>query len=130
QQLDQVLRASGGEFTDHDLVRMAMYFGVSGPALSLRLVALRQMPRAIHDRFWRTAGTFKRQAKLLGYAVEDQEPIWERPVVLPRRFRYLALKAYEREIISISKLAELLREDSHTLRQQLDSASGAQTSPS
>jgi len=57
-----------------------------------------------------------------GYEVEDPPSFWEAPVILPKRFRYLALKAYEREIISASKLAELLREDLFELRSKLEAA--------
>jgi Zn-dependent peptidase ImmA (M78 family) len=119
--LERSLRASGGQFTDHDLVHLAMQFGVSGSALSLRLVSLRRLTRAIHDRYWKQLeSSFNALAEMLGYAVED--PAGEAPVILPKRFRYLALKAYEREIISVSKLAELLRENVFELRGKLEAA--------
>jgi Zn-dependent peptidase ImmA (M78 family) len=121
-QLERTLRASAGQFTDEDLVHLAMHFGVSGQAMSLRLVSLRKLPRSVHDGYWRQASTFKALAEMLGYQVEDPPSFWEAPVILPRRFRYLALKAYERAIISVSKLAELLREDVFELRDKLGRA--------
>ena len=59
-------------------------------------------------------------AGALGYEVEDPAGFWEAPVILPKRFRYLALKAYERGIVSVSKLAELLRENVFELRGKLE----------
>jgi Zn-dependent peptidase ImmA (M78 family)/DNA-binding XRE family transcriptional regulator len=119
-QLERALRASGGQFTDEDLVRLAMHFGVSGQAMSLRLVALRTLARSVHDEYWKRASSFKALAEMLGYQVEDPPTFWEAPVILPKRYRYLAFKAYEREIISVSKLAELLREDLFEVRGKLE----------
>ncbi len=120
EQLDRTMRASHGRFTDHDLVHLAMHFGVSGQAMSLRLVVLRKMPRTAHETVWlERASTFKAMAERLGYEFEEPPEIWNRPG-LPKRFRYLAWKAYELEIISVSKLAELLREDMFELRARLE----------
>lgn len=119
-QLERILRTSGGQFTDEDLVRMALHFGVSGQAASLRLVGLRRLSRQVREQYWHQASTFKALAEMLGYTVEDPTSFWERPVVLPKRYRYLAFKAYEREIISAAKLAEFLREDVFELRAKLE----------
>ena len=121
-QLERIMRASKGQFTDQDLVHLAMHFGVSGQALSLRLVSLRKLPRATHEDYWKKrARTFKALAEMLGYKMDEQRTSWETPV-LPRRFRYLALTAFHREIVSVSKLAELLREDVFELRAKLRNA--------
>jgi Zn-dependent peptidase ImmA (M78 family) len=120
EQLDRTLRASHGHFTDHDLVHLATHFGVSGQAMSLRLVALRKMPRAAHEAFWKKRdSSFKLMAARLGYSFDESDD-WSRPG-LPKRFRYLAWNAYELEIISVAKLAELLREDVFELRGRLES---------
>lgn len=116
-QLEQVLGA-GGEFTAVDLVHLAMHFGVSGQAVSRRLVALRQLPRHVHEEFWAKHRTFKDLAEALGYQVE-----WSLNTILPARFRYLAAKAYREERISLGKLAELLGEDYLELRRKLASTS-------
>ncbi|MBI2939255.1 MAG: ImmA/IrrE family metallo-endopeptidase [Chloroflexi bacterium] len=114
-QLETVLAANNGQFTDFDLVHLAMQFGVSGQTMSWRLVALRKLPRRVHEEYWKRRGTFKDLAQALGYEVEDGylEP------VLPARFRYLAIKAYEEARISLAKLAELLRVSYHGLHEKL-----------
>ncbi len=113
-QLERVLGTSNGQFTDFDLVHLAMQFGVSGQAMSSRLVSLRKMPRHVHEEYWK-GRTFKGLAQALGYNVED----WSQDAVLPPRFRYLALKAYDEGQISLAKLAELLRENYYELRERL-----------
>jgi Zn-dependent peptidase ImmA (M78 family)/DNA-binding XRE family transcriptional regulator len=123
RQLDLVLRANAGRFTDFDLVHLAMHFGVSGQAMTLRLVSLRRMPREIYDEYWRTR-KFDALARVLGYDVSDPAGFWERRVILPPRFRYLAMRAYEDEEISLAKLAELLREDYHDLHARMRDAVG------
>ena len=114
--LDRILRASAGQFTDYDLVHLAMQFGVSGQAMSLRLVTLRRMPRQIHRDYW-SHTTFKSIAEELGYEVEEED--WRPGPILPPRFRYLAMTAYKEGFISLSKLAELLRENFYELRDRL-----------
>jgi Zn-dependent peptidase ImmA (M78 family) len=120
EQLERTMRARAGKFTDEDLVHLAMHFGVSGQAMSLRLVSLGKLPRSAHDQYWKQAESFKALAGMLGYEIENSEAFWGAPVILPKRFRYLALKAYQRDIISVSKLAELLREDIFELRGKLE----------
>ena len=122
-QLDLVLRANAGRFTDFDLVHLAMRFGVSGQALTNRLVALRKVSRNLYDEYWIKGGRkFNTLASMLGYDVDDPPGFWERPAILPTRYRYLAMRAYEDELISLAKLAELLREDQYDLREQLETA--------
>lgn len=113
-QLERMLGASNGQFTDFDLVHLAMRFGISGQAMSSRLISLRKMPRHVHEDYWKSR-SFKSLAQALGYEVED----WGREVVLPPRYRYLALKAYDEGQISLAKLAELLRENYYELRKRL-----------
>jgi Zn-dependent peptidase ImmA (M78 family) len=119
--VDRAMQARGGDFTDHDLVHLAMHFGVSGQAMSLRLVSLGRMPRRVHDDLWQGT-TFKALAQMLGYRVGDPDAFYDASVILPPRFRYLAFRAYRDGIISLSKLAELLREDPFELRSRLESA--------
>lgn len=116
-QVELVLRASSGRFTDFDLVHLAMHFGVSGQAMSTRLVTLRKLPRETYQEYWTRGGRkFNALAEMLGYSVEDPDGFWEADVVLPARFRYLAAKAYQDGQISLAKFAELLREDYYELR--------------
>ena len=125
-QLDLMLRANAGRFTDLDLVHLAMRFGVSGQALTNRLVTLRKVSRDLYDEYWIKGGQkFNRLATMLGYDVNDPDDFHERDVILPTRYRYLAMRAYEDDLISLAKLAELLREDFYELREQLESATAA-----
>ncbi|MGH2459584.1 MAG: helix-turn-helix domain-containing protein [Chloroflexota bacterium] len=119
-QLESVLGANSGKFTDADLVHLAMQLGVSGQALSARLVTLRKLSRQVHEQYGNHR-SFSDLAKALGHPVED----WSLTPVLPARFRYLALKAFEESRISLAKLAELLRVNSYELRENLQSAGGA-----
>ncbi len=117
-QLERNLRANAGKFTDYDLVHLAMQFGVSGQAMSLRLVTLRKLPRQAYATYWnRNQNYFADLVRALGYEVDDED--WKLPVVLPARFRYLAVKAYQEGIISLAKLAELLRKNLYELRGEL-----------
>ena len=115
-QLDRNARASPNQLTEYDLAHLAMRFGVSGQAMSLRLVTLRRLSKQAHRDCWAQT-SYKSIAEALGYEVEDE--IWKVPAILPPRFRYLAMKAYEEDIISLSKLAELLRENFYELRDRL-----------
>ena len=115
-QLDRIMRANAGQFTDYDLVHLAMHFGVSGQAMSLRLVTLRRMPRHVHHDYWDQT-SFKSIANDLGFRVEDDS--WRAPAVLPPRYRYLAMKAYEQGTVSLAKLSELLRANFYELRDRL-----------
>ena len=115
-QLDRIMRANAGQFTDYDLVHLAMHFGVSGQAMSLRLVTLRRMPRHVHRDYWDQT-SFKSIANDLGFRVEDDS--WRAPAVLPPRYRYLAMKAYEQGTVSLAKLSELLRANFYELRDRL-----------
>lgn len=125
-QLDLVLKANAGRFTDFDLVHLAMHFGVSGQAMTVRLIGLRKLPRDTYQHYWgRSEHRFKPLAEMLGYTVDDPVGFLERPVILPTRYRYLAMKAYEDEEISLAKLAELLREPYHELRSKVREAVGA-----
>jgi Zn-dependent peptidase ImmA (M78 family) len=126
RELELVLRANAGRFTDFDLVHLAMAFGVSGQAMSNRLIGLRQLSRDVHQEYWMKGGRkFNALAEMLGYNVEDPQGFWVRPVILPTRYRYLAMKAYEEDEISLAKLAELLREEYHALRLRVGEAVGA-----
>lgn len=122
--LDQVLSRKDGHFTNYDLVHLAMRFGVSGQALASRLASLRRLPRSAQVGLWRKA-SFKALALSLGYPVED----WGDQVVVPPRYRYLATKAHSESLISLAKLAQLLREDYHVLRERLAPLALGQQAP-
>jgi Zn-dependent peptidase ImmA (M78 family) len=126
--LDLMLRTNAGRFTDFDLVHMAMRFGVSGQAMTTRLVALRKVSRDLYQQYWIEGGQkFNALATMLGYDVDDPSGFWEQPAILPTRYRYLAMRAYEDDLISLAKLAELLREDYYELQDQLQSVAGVES---
>jgi hypothetical protein len=103
-----------------------MHFGVSGQAMTNRLITLRKLSRDAYQEYWIKGGQkFNALAEMLGYDVEDPKGFSDRPVVLPTRFRYLAMKVYEGDEISLAKLAELLREPYHELRSRVQEAVGA-----
>lgn len=130
-QLDLVLRANAGRFTDFDLVHLAMQFGVSGQVMTNRLVSLRKVARNLYNEYWIQGGQkFNRLATMLGYDVADPDGFSDRPVILPTRYRYLAMKAYEDDEISLAKLAELLREDYYELREKVAAAVAASSEQS
>ncbi len=115
-QLNLMARGRAKEFKDSDWAHLAMHFGVSGQAMSLRLVTLRKLSRQAQRDYWEQR-SFKPIAEALGYEVEDED--WTEHAILPPRYRYLAMRAYEEDTISLSKLAELLREDFYELRDRL-----------
>jgi Zn-dependent peptidase ImmA (M78 family) len=126
QQLELVLKTNAGQFTDFDMVHLAMQFGVSGQAMTNRLVTLRKLPRDVADAYWKQGGRrFNALAEMLGYDVQDPEGFHKKPAILPTRYRYLAMKAYEDDEISLAKLAELLREPYHDLRSTMERAVGS-----
>ena len=48
-----------------------------------------------------------------------EDDSWRAPAVLPPRYRYLAMKAYEQGTVSLAKLSELLRANFYELRDRL-----------
>lgn len=121
-QFERARAENAGRFTDFDLARIAMQFGVSGQAVSARLVGLRKLPRDTHRRYW-DQHSFKELAEALGFHVDDD--VHKPPAILPARFRSLAWKAYRDEKISLSKLAELLRQDFYELQVKVESLEAA-----
>jgi Zn-dependent peptidase ImmA (M78 family) len=125
-QLDLVLKSDDGRFTDFDLVHLAGQFGVSVQVTADRLVTLRKLAREASQAFWTEQdAAFNALSAMLGYEIADPHGFQDRPVVLPSRYRYLAMKAYEDDEISVAKLAELLREPYHDLRSTMERAVGS-----
>jgi transcriptional regulator with XRE-family HTH domain/Zn-dependent peptidase ImmA (M78 family) len=95
------------EVSDIAVLYLARAFGVSVPTLrarleGLRLVStatLRRIDEAIHQ-----AGTRARAESEPGQELPDQ-PRWE---MLPEYYVFLAMRAYRKELISRSRLAECL----------------------
>lgn len=125
-QLALVLKTERGRFTDFDLVHLALHFGAGVQAMTHRLVALRKLARdAAQVSLADDSRELHALASMLGYSIDDPSGFRERAVILPTRYRYLAMKAYEDEEISLAKLAELLREPYHELRSRVETAVGS-----
>ena len=92
-QLNLMARGRAQEFKDSDWAHLAMHFGVSGQAMSLRLVTLRKLSRQAQRDYWQQR-SFKPIAEALGYEVEDED--WTEHAVLPPRYRYLAMRGLRR----------------------------------
>jgi Zn-dependent peptidase ImmA (M78 family) len=98
------------------LIHLALHYGVSPRSMQARLVDLRLLPRAPR------ADDRSSEPDSGPATAENSDGSESSParVGLPARFRYLAIRAYLEEIISLAKLAELLREDYYVLREQLN----------
>lgn len=103
------------ELSLETLVHLAMYFGVSFQAMGWRLINLRRIDRAGWEDFLDKRAPLSPVARLFGYEETSDEP-----EMLPRRYRYLAYRAYKTGRISFEKLAELLRRNYYELREEFD----------
>jgi len=103
------LRSENGEvITPADLLTLADYYGVSFEALVRRLEGLRLLPRGTWERL-RDAGFKVRDAQSrIGLATPSVAP---KGGLLPDRYRYLAVEAFEREELTEGQLARFLRTD-------------------
>lgn len=114
------LQRAQRKITPADLCTLANYYGVSVAAFTRRLEDLRLLPTGTWDKL-RAGGFRVRQAQQqlgLGALPAREEN-------LPIRYQYLAVDAFERELISEGQLAHFLQVDrlearrvAETLRQQ------------
>ena len=92
--------------TPADLCTLAYYYGVSVAALTRRLEQMKLLPTGIWEKL-KARGFKVRQAQqelnLGPLPAQDQK--------LPRRYQYLALDAFDQEIISEGRLARFLDVD-------------------
>jgi Zn-dependent peptidase ImmA (M78 family)/transcriptional regulator with XRE-family HTH domain len=97
---------SRGTFTPTDLCTLALFYFVSVEAMTLRLEELRLLPGGTWERL-RTAGFKVQEAKDLLHLqpreVSDQK--------VPSRYTYLAVEAFNNELITEGQLAHFLRAD-------------------
>jgi len=98
------IRRTQGKVTPADLCTLANYYGVSVEELTRHLEDLKLLPTGLWDKL--RQGGFKvreaqRQLGLEGIAAPDEK--------LPKRYQYLALAAYERELITEGQLTRFLR---------------------
>lgn len=109
------IRRAKSKVTPADLSILAHYFGVSFEALILRLEGMKLLPTGTLDKL--RAGGFKIRAaqRELGLA-----PLPVRESVLPLRYQYLALEAFDQELITEGRFARLMRLDRLEARRATD----------
>lgn len=110
-----------GCFKDDMLYLMARYFDVSLVALGWRLVALRRISSRDWKDYLARGYTRRFLARQFGH---HEEPKGKERVISPPRYQYLAWRAFKREEISLSRLAELLLENPFELRERLRDLEG------
>jgi Zn-dependent peptidase ImmA (M78 family)/transcriptional regulator with XRE-family HTH domain len=104
--------ASSGDFQVADLCRLKHHFFVSLEAMTLRLEELGLISRGTWDHL-NEAGFAPRKAEAL--LSLPSQPLDDE--IVPERYRYLAVHAYERGDLGDSDLASYLRRDVATARE-------------
>lgn len=110
----QRTREGDGRPTPADLCQLAHFFFVSFEALTRRLEELALVAAGTWDRLHQQGFRVHEAQRLLG--------LHERPVgdeLLPARFRYLAVEAWQRGELSEGQLASFLRVDRLTARRMV-----------
>ena len=112
------LCASNKDIDGLVILRVAIYFGVSFTAAGWRLFTLQKLSRQQWEKIRQQHIPTSPVAKAIGYRDEggSQE-------LLPRRYKYLCYKAYEKGDISLQKLAELLNRNYFDLKQEIEADS-------
>jgi len=100
------LRRANRAVTSADLGALAYFYGVSMEMLARRLEGLRSLPAGVWDRL--AVGGYKVGEARREYEVE---PIVRPDNKLPLRYRFLAVSAYDQELISEGQLAQFLGTD-------------------
>ncbi len=107
---------STGDFQVADLVRLSDYFLVSLEAGARRLEALGLVNKGMWDMLKSRGFSHKRARERLGLTELPEEP----PELLPERYRQLAVRAFQQELITEGQLAKFLRVDRLTAREIVD----------
>lgn len=94
------------KITPADLCTVANYYGVSVAALTRRLEDLRLLPTGTWNRLQRSGFKVKQAQQQLGLGA-----IPSRAQTLPIRYQYLAVDAFNHELISEGQLAYFLQVD-------------------
>jgi Zn-dependent peptidase ImmA (M78 family)/DNA-binding XRE family transcriptional regulator len=102
----ELSRLRKGKITPAELCRLAHYYFVSVEALTRRLETLRLLPSGTWDRL-RDSGFKVREAQ----TIFGLEPHPRTDYLLPLRYQYLAVEAYQRGDLTEGQLARFLRVD-------------------
>jgi Zn-dependent peptidase ImmA (M78 family)/DNA-binding XRE family transcriptional regulator len=100
------IRQNKGKVTPADLCTLAYYYGVSVAALTRRLEEMRLLPSGVWDKL-KARGFKVREAQ----QQLDLGPLPAHDETLPRRYQYLAIDAFDQELISEGRLARFLDVD-------------------
>jgi len=96
-----------------DLLLIADEYEVSLQALVLRLETIRVVPAGTWDVLTNSAVNISAASEMLG--IQRAQPASD-TVRFPKRFIFLALEAYDRELLTERELADLLEQDRLTVR--------------
>lgn len=99
-----------------DLCTLANFYGVSVVALTLRLEEMRLIPTGVWDKLQQGGFKVREAQEQLGL-----EAIPCRDEILPIRYQYLALDAYDRELITEGQFAHYMRDDRLSARSRAES---------
>lgn len=101
-----------GDFQVADLCRLSHFFFVSVEAMARRLEKLGLIRKGMSDNLKEERFSPKKAAEIL-----DLPPHMETKEPYPERYKFLAVRAFEEEIISQGQLSRFLRCDPVTARQ-------------
>ncbi len=100
------IRRTKGNITPADLSTLAHYYGVSVATMTLRLEEMKLLPSGIWEKL-RASGSKVREAQ----QQLDLEAMPMRDELLPIRYQYLAVDAFDRALISEGQFARFLGVD-------------------
>ena len=105
------LESGDRKVTVADLLLIAEEYEVSLQALALRLEGLRILPSGTWDLLTNSGANIRGASEMLGI-----KPAVSDTLKFPRRFIFLALEAYDRELLTEGELATLLGQDRLSVR--------------
>jgi Zn-dependent peptidase ImmA (M78 family)/DNA-binding XRE family transcriptional regulator len=106
--------ATNGDFQVADLCRMKHFYFVSLEAMTLRVEQLGLIPRGTWESLKESKFAPRKAEAMLGL---PSHPVADE--IVPERYKYLAVHAYERGILGDSDLAHYLRCDIATARETM-----------
>ena len=111
------VRDAGEQISPADLCIWANYYGVSVEAMTLRLENVKRLPRGTWDRLKRSGFRVRQAQQQL-----NLEPVREQAELLPLRYQYLVVEAYQHNVISEGMFTHFLmvsRDEARDIIEQL-----------
>jgi Zn-dependent peptidase ImmA (M78 family)/DNA-binding XRE family transcriptional regulator len=105
-----------GDFQVGDLVRLSDYYAASLEAVTRRLEALGLVGRGTWDLLRSQSFSPRKARERMGI----EEVAEEQPELLPERYRQLAVRAFQQDLITEGQLAKFLRVDRLRAREIVD----------